>query len=165
MLLPASGFAALPKARDSRIVVPSSIGGVSMEQRLKDADKAWGRTGDCDLSPGLKSCVYESEDPLEGSARIDAAVHKRVSSVEIRAGRDEEGAYVFKGKLRKFRTAEGIGLGDLGRKVPKAYPEAIKTAGKTGYLIEGKAKSYMTLQTLGGKRITAITIVDGFHQG
>ena len=68
LLLPASGFAALPKPRDSRIVVPASIGGVELGQRLKDADKAWGGNGDCDLSPGLKSCAYASEDPREGRA-------------------------------------------------------------------------------------------------
>ena len=165
LLLPASGLAALPKPRDPLVVVPASIGGVELGQRLEDADRAWGRNGDCDLSPGLKSCAYASRNPRKGRAWIDAAVHKRVSSFAIVAGRDDEGNYVFEGKLRKFETPEGIGLGDMGRKIPKAYPDAIKTAGKTGYLIEGRGKSYMTVQTLGGKRITAITIVDGVHQG
>jgi hypothetical protein len=136
-----------------------------VKQRLTDADEAWGRSGVCDLSPGFRSCSYESRDQRKGHAWIDAAVHKRVSSFGIEAGRDEEGAYVFKGRLRRFTTPEGIGLGDVGRKIPKAYPDAIKTAGKTGYLIEGRGKSYMTVQTLGGKRITAITVVDGVHQG
>jgi len=165
LLLPASGHAALPKPKRQQILVPASIGGVELKQRIRDADAAWGSSGYCDLSPGLQSCTYESKDPRKGHAEIDAAVQKRVSSFAIVAGRDEEGHFVFEGKLLRFRTPEGIGLGDKGRKIGRAYPDAIKTAGKTGYLIEGKGKSYMTVQTLGGKRITAITVVDGLHQG
>ena len=162
---PATALAALPKPRDSTIAVPGSIGGVAVKQGLKDADRAWGRTGACDLSPGFKSCSYESGDPLKGRAWIDAATRKRVSSFAIEAGRDEDGGYVFAGRLLRFETEDGIGLGDKGGRVPKAYPDAIKTAGKTGYLIEGERRSYMTFQTLGGNRITAITVFDGKHQG
>jgi hypothetical protein len=166
LALPASGLAALPKPKDRSIVVPSSIGGVEVKQGLKNADRAWGRTGDCDLSGSFKSCRYASDDALKGSASIDAAARGKVTSFVIAAGRDEEGAYVFAGRLLRFRTDAGIGLGDRGAKVAKAYPDAIKAAGKTGYLIPGRGRSYMTVQTLApGKRITAITVVDGRHQG
>jgi len=162
---PAGAAAALPKPEDPTIDVPSSIGGVTVKDRLKDADRAWGRSGKCDDAPGIETCSYASDDPLKGRAAIAAAVHKRVSSVSIKAGQDDEGAYVFTGRLMRFETPEGIGLGDPGKRIRKAYPEAIKTAGGTGFLIPGAGKSYMTVQTFAGKRITGITVVDGKHQG
>ena len=165
LLVPASAGAALPKAKSKRIVVPSSIGGVELRDRITEANRTWGGDGKCDFSLRLKTCVYASADERKGRAEIDAAVQKQVSSFAIEAGRDEEGDYVFEGGLTRFRTSEGIGLGDPGKRIKKAYPEAIKTAGKTGYLIPGPGKSYMTVQTLGGSRITAIAVLDGDHQG
>lgn len=165
LLLPSTGLASLPRPDRDVIKVPESIGGVELKQRLVAADKAWGRTGDCDLSSRPKSCIYESRKEQAGVARIDAAARKRVSSFAIEAGRDDEGAYVFRGRLLRFETRQGIGLGDKGKKIRRHYPEAIPTAHHTGYIIEGKGRSYMTIQTLGGNRITAISVVDGKHQG
>ena len=165
LLLPSTGSASLPRPDKALIKVPQSIGGVELKQRLIAADKAWGRTGDCDLSSKAKSCIYESRNERAGVARIDAAARKRVSSFAIEAGRNSRGDYVFKGRLLKFETRQRIGLGDKGKKVKKHYPEAIATANRTGYIIEGEGRSYMTIQTLDGKRITAISVVDGRHQG
>ena len=41
----------------------------------------------------------------------------------------------------------------------------VRTANKTGYIVEGKGRSYMTFQTFDDKRITGITLVDGKHHG
>ena len=163
-LAPAAG-AGLPKPKDTaKIDVPDSIAGVVLKKKIKLANKAWGRRGDCDFK-GFQSCVYESRNPRAGEATIEAARRGNVSSFGIYAGRDPDDEYVFKGKLLRFETREGIGLGSKGSRVPKAYPKAIKTANGTGYLVPTDGHPYMTFQTLGGKRITAITVVDGKHQG
>lgn len=157
--------AGLPKPKDtSKIVVPDSIAGVALKEKIKQSNKAWGRRGDCDFR-GFQSCVYEGKNPRAGRATIEAARRGNVSSFGIYAGRDEDDEYVFKGKLLRFQTKEGIGLGSKGSRVRSSYPKAIKTANGTGYIVPTKGKSYMTFQTLGGKRITAITVVDGKHQG
>ena len=160
----ATAAGALPKPKDEVIEVPKSIGGVELKTRIERADRIWGRRGECDFS-GFQSCAYESRDPRRGSASIEAARRGKVSSIAIYAGRNRRDRYVFEGPLLRFETEEGIGLGDRGRKVAKAYPEAIRTAHETGYLIEGRGRSYMTFQTLDKKHITAITLVDGRNQG
>lgn len=165
LLVPAAGLASLPKPKHRLIEVPSSIGGVELKQRIKRADRAWHRTGDCDFKSRFQSCLYEGKNPRTGRATIDAAVRGKVSGFTIEAGLTGRNHFAFKTRLRRFQTKEGIGLGDRGKKVPKAYPRAIKTAMGTGYIVEGKGKSYMTFQTLDKEHITAITVVDGKHQG
>jgi len=165
LALATTASAGLPKPKDGTLIkVPKRIAGVELKMKIKQADKTWGRRGDCDLK-GFKSCRYEGKNPRAGNASIEAARRGKVSSFGIFAGRDGKDEYVFKGKLLKFETREGIGLGDKGGKILRAYPKAIKTAHKTGYLIPGKGRSYMTVQTLDGKHITGITVVDGTHQG
>jgi hypothetical protein len=165
LLAPATGLASLPKPDDVLIEVPATIGGVELKQNIKKADKIWGKTGECDFSDSFKSCIYQGKNALAGQATIEAAVHGQVSGFAIEAGLSKESRFVFKGRLLKFETKQGIGLGDKGKRVLEAYPDAIKTANNTGYIIEGKGKSYMTIQTLDAKRITAISVIDGKHQG
>jgi hypothetical protein len=165
LLLAASASAALPKPRHTKkIDVPESIAGVGLKMKIEDADKEWGRRGDCDLK-GFSTRVYEGRNPRSGSASIEAARRGNVSSIGIFAGRNKNDRWVFKGKLMRIEAKRNIGLGARGKKVPKAYPDAIRTANRTGYIVEGKGRSYMTFQTLDGKHITGITLVDGRHQG
>jgi hypothetical protein len=164
LALAPSAVGALPKPKDTRIVVPKAIAGIELKMKIKKANRDWGRRGDCDFK-GFGVCTYEGRGRRSGSASIEAARRGNVSSVEIEAGTDKHDEYVFKGRLRRIETKEGIGLGDRGAKVPKAYPKAIRTANKTGYIVEGKGRSYMTFRTLDGKHITGISLVDGKHQG
>jgi hypothetical protein len=165
LLCAVTASAGLPKPKDTdAIKVPESIAGVSLKLSIKKANKAWGRRGDCDLR-GFQTCTYEGRNPRVGSASIEAAVRGNVSSFGIFAGRAGDGGYFYKGRLLGFETKEGIGLGDKGSKVARAYPQAIKTANRTGYIVEGEGRAYMTFQTLDDKRVTAITVVDGKHQG
>ncbi len=165
LLAPATGLASLPRPDDFLIEVPAALGGVELKQNIRKADGIWGKAGECAFSNGFKSCVYQGKNAPAGQATIDAAVHGQVSAFAIEAGLNKKGRFVFKGRLLKFETKQGIGLGDNGKRIRKAYPDAIKTASNTGYIIEGKGKSYMTIQTLDGKHITAISVVDGKHQG
>ena len=156
--------AGLPKPRETkRIDVPETIGGVRLGMKIKHANRSWGRRGDCDFR-GFQSCLYEAKSPRKGNAVIEAAKRGDVSSFGIFAGRDGD-RYVFEGRLMGFQAKRGIGLGDKGRKVRRAFPKAIRTANDTGWIVEGRRRSYMTFQTLDGKHITGITVVDGAEQG
>ena len=156
--------AGLPKPKDTkRIDVPESIAGVELGMKIKRADRSWGNRGNCDFK-GRQDCRYVGRNPRAGSAVIEAAKRGKVSSFGIFAGLDGD-HYTFRGKLLRFHAKRGIGLGDKGAKVRRAFPKAIRTANDTGWIVEGKGRSYMTFQTLGGKRITGITVVDGDEQG
>lgn len=166
LVLAATASAGLPKPKgDVLIDVPKSIGGVELTMKIKQADRAWGRRGNCDRDGRFKACSYSGRNPEAGSADIEAARRGRVSSFAIAAGRSDNGGYVFDGRLLRFETRDAIGLGDKGAKVRRAYPKAIRTANRTGYIVRGRGRSYMTFQTLDKKHITAITVVDGRNQG
>jgi hypothetical protein len=168
LLVAAAASAGLPRPkRSNEIDVVRSIGGVELGMRLKRADREWGRTGDCGRireRKGIRACAYESRNPGAGSAAIEAARRSAVSSVGIYAGLDGK-RYTFKGRLRRLRTEDGIRLGSPRADVRKAYPTALRAANKTGFLVEGPGRTYMSFQTLDRKRVTGITLVDGTSQG
>ena len=166
MIVPATASAGggLPKPDTSLITVPKSIGGVSLGQPLKKADKAWGKTGDCHGDKSFASCQYGDFNGKKGNASIEAN-DGEVTSFGIFANFDEKGNPYFKGPMMEFRTAEGIGLSSKASAVKKAYPEAKKIAGGSGLLVNGKGKSYMVFSTIGGKFVTSVAVGDGEHQG
>lgn len=166
--LAASASAGLPKPKHGyEIDVPRSIAGVAPGMRIGRADREWGRTGDCGRfreRRRIRACVYVGRNPRAGAATIESASRRRVSSVVIAAGL-HRGEYVLKGRLLRFETEEGIGLGSSRADVRKAYPKALRAADRAGFIVEGKGRSYMTFQTLDRERVTGITLVDGNHQG
>jgi hypothetical protein len=168
LLLVATAHAGLPKPKHGdEIDVPRSIAGVELGMRINEADREWGRKGDCRRVPErkrIRTCVYEGRNERAGSAAIEAARRREVSSVAIYAAL-ERGEYVFKGRLTRFETDDGIGLGSRRSDVRKAYPRALRAANKTGFIVEGPGRSYMTFQTLDRKRVTGITLLDGDSQG
>jgi hypothetical protein len=168
LLLAATAYAGLPRPKHTdEIDVPRSIAGVELGMRINKADREWGRTGDCGRAPerkGIRSCIYEGRNPRAGSATIESARRRKVSSVAIEAGL-HRGEYVFKGRLLRFETEERIGLGSSRSDVRKAYPRALRAANKTGFIVEGPGRSYMSFQTLDRKRVTGIALVDGRSQG
>jgi hypothetical protein len=165
LAFPTTGVASLPKPQKTLIDVPKAIGAVKLEQKLENADKAWGERGECDFASDLQSCVYLGPNSQTGQATIEAAFKDRVTSFAIEAGLKKTSEFAFKGRLLEFETPEGIGLGDKRKTIKKAYPTAIRAANNTGFLIEGRGKSYMTFQTLDSQHVTGITVVDGNHQG
>ncbi|HET6830934.1 MAG TPA: hypothetical protein VFH44_06230 [Solirubrobacterales bacterium] len=168
LLLVATAYAGLPRPKHTgEIEVPRSIAGVELGMRINKADREWGRKGDCGRvreRRGIRACVYEGRNPRAGFATIESARRRKVSSVAIQAGL-HRGEYVFKGRLLRIETSEGIGLGSRRARIRKAYPRATPTANKTGYIVDGRGRSYMTFQTLDREQVTGITLVDGDHQG
>jgi len=167
LVAPGAG-AALPRPKHtSEIDVPRSIAGVGLGTPIARADREWGRTGDCgrdEERKGLRICSYQGRNPRAGDATIEAARRRKVSAIGIQAGLDGD-RYVFKGRLMRMRTGKGIGLGSRAARVRKAYPRAIPTADRTGYIVEGERRSYMAFQTLDRKHVTGIELVDGVGQG
>ena len=162
LALPAAGQAALPKAKNTRIVVPKSIGGIELGLKFNKAKKKWG-SGDCSGNPDdFGSCSYTSNDIAEGSASF-SSVKGKVATVAINAGLNPKNEYVISGPLAKLETKEGIGLRDKVSKFKRAYPKAKKLG--AGYTVNGKGKSYMYVTAIDGKRINGFTLYDGRQGG
>jgi hypothetical protein len=158
---PATGLAGLPNPHDPTIKVPRSIGGVHVGMKIKDADKAWGSNGKCIGNHGASNCdYYKRKAPKKGTANIYTFEKNEVFGVSIDAFYNGH-RYVFKGPLLDFKTPEGIGLGDRGKKVKKAYPKAKSFGHGLGYRIDGPGKSFMVFSTSQGKRITDISLYAG----
>jgi hypothetical protein len=161
LALPAAGYAGLPKPKNVLIKVPSKLGGVKLGMKMKDADKAWGKTGTCNFKPPFALCNYQGKASAAGSASIEGANKKaKVSAASIHAG-FKDGKYKFKGALTRFETKEGLGLGDKISKLKKKYPKAKKFKGGGGYYVPGKGKSQMNFLYADGKHITTISLIDG----
>lgn len=162
LVLPAAGQAALPKTKDTRIVVPKSIGGIKLGLKFSKAAKKWG-SGNCSGDPDdFGSCSYTSDDIAEGSAAF-SSVKGKVATVSINAGLNPKNQYVISGPLAKFDTKEGIGLRDKVSKFKRAYPKAKKLG--AGFTVKGKGKSYMYVTAIDGKRINSFTLYDGRQGG
>jgi hypothetical protein len=160
LALPAIGLAGLPEPSNTTIKPPATIGGVKLGMKLKKADKAWGKTGDCQIDHGVGSCFYKTKSAEDGTADISSDQKGKVFAASIDAGLTEKGKWVFGGPTSVFETPEGIGLGDKGSKVKKAYPNAKKVA-DGGYVIAGKGKGSFTFVTGDGKHITSIYMAAG----
>ena len=141
-------------------MVPKTLGGVGFGMKISKADKAWGGKGDCDSSGGSANCTYLTKKSEDGNASISGFEKGKVFSAGINAGFNDKGKYVFDGPLMVFQTSEGIGLGDKGSKVKKAYPKAKKFSNQ-GYTVYGKGDSFMTFITGDGKHITGINMANG----
>ncbi len=152
----------MPKTKDTRIVIPKSIGGIKLGLKFSKAAKKWG-SGECSGDPAdFGSCSYTSKDITEGTAAF-SSVQGKVATVAINAGLNPKNKYVINGPLSKFETKEGIGLRDKVSKFKRAYPKAKKLG--AGYSVNGKGKSYMYVTAIDGKRINAFTLYDGKHRG
>ena len=160
LALPAIGLAGLPEPSDPTIKPPDTIGGVELGMKLKKADKAWGKTGDCQIDHGVGTCFYKTKSQEDGTADIASDQKGKVFSASIDAGLNDKGKWVFGGPTSVFETPEGIGIGDKGSKVKKAYPKAKKVA-DAGYVISGKGKGSFTFATGDGKHITSIYMAAG----
>ena len=154
---PAAGQAALPKTKDTRIVVPKSIGGITLGLKFGKASKKWG-SGECSGDPGdFGSCSYTSNDMSEGSASF-SSVKGKVATVSINAGLNQANDYVISGPLAKFETKEGISLRD---KVSTFKRAIRRPRARPGFQVNGKGKSYMYVTAIDGKRINGFTLYDG----
>ncbi len=161
LALPATGYAGLPKPKDTLIKPAKKLGGIKTGMKVKDADKSWGKRGDCNFKGSFQYCNYTSKSSAAGSASIEGGnSHGKVSAVSIFAG-IKNGKYNFKGSLMKFETKQGLGLGDKIGKLKKQYPKAKKFPGGGGYYVPGKGKSRMNFLYADGKHITTISLIDG----
>lgn len=176
LLIPAAlaGAASLPKASKPEIVVPSSIGGVSIGQTEAKARAAWGKgRGRCGSlgEAGNSKCDYGSTElgATGGYASIEIKDGK-VRAAMLLAGVDKRGEQLTTASLplMEMRT-EGryeVGLNSKYSDVKKAAPGG-KLYGDPRdeaffYVIKGKGKNTFTFGFYGpGKRVYQITISNG----
>jgi hypothetical protein len=115
--------AALPKPHRAKIVRFVEIGGVKLNMGKPKVSNLWGPPDGCD-SPnrGTVTCVWQTygslDFPPEG-ASVDF-YHGEACWIRILAGSNTQGGLTVT-RFKRWRTAEGIGLGSYLAKVKRAY--------------------------------------------
>lgn len=146
----------LPNPTDKAIVVPTSIGGISIGQTAPEAEAAWGDNSQCFSFGGNPSRQCEYGDPQKKGFAFLFSYDGTVVGAQIGAP-VVKGKFDFRGPLRKFRTVEGLGLGSKFSAVAKAYPEA-KERGRALEITEGESRMTFFASRGPKNRITQITL-------
>lgn len=172
LLVPAAVVLAagsLPKAPNSTIVVPTSLGGVKIGQAEGKAKAAWGAgRGRCEKSAGgYGYCEYGESGGSKGYARVEFR-NGRVGGASIGAGIDADNGQTVSAAaaLMAFKTAGGIGLGSPFHKLKAAYPKGEMVGkpseGSFNYVFESANGHFMSFTLLGeNKRIYQIGLSNG----
>jgi hypothetical protein len=161
LLAPAAALGALPSPSSHRIVLGKSIGGATLGRSFASARRAWGHGADCTKQRRIRACVYDG-GTTAGIATIQAFDNK-VSELDLSAGITSTGARVTKGKIARFKTSRGIGIGSRRAALVRAYPKLRKATSHL-YTRHGPGKVVTSFELDRG-RVVAITIADGRHQG
>lgn len=163
----------LPKPKDSRIVVPTSIAGISLGMAESKALAAWGAgQGKCTSTgtpPGSHVyCNYgDYESASTGSVALSFYKHK-VVELYVNSARVGTGDPNFKAAaaLLKMKTKSGLGLGskyaDVKMEYPKGTLQGTPRDERFIYTIKGKGKASFTF-TFWGKNQKAFVL--GFTDG
>jgi len=170
-LLPAGSAlgASFPKPTSNLIVVPKSIGGVSLNVREGKARASWGKKrGSCQkFSNGVARCEYGDGSRPAGVAYLEFRKHK-VSAVSIVAGYRKDGSQKSSAApvLMKLKDKNGIGIGAKLSKVKRAYPKGTLVGKPSepvfGYRVKGRGKSSMTFGIVGSSRkVFSVFLSDG----
>ncbi len=170
-LLPAASAlgASFPKPASNLIVVPKSIGGISLGMPEGKARAAWGKKrGSCQtFSNGVSGCEYGDASSPAGFAYLEFRKHK-VSGVSIGAGYRKDGSQKTSAApvLMKLKDENGIGIGAKLSKVRRAYPKGTQSGKPSepafGYRLKAKGKSSMTFGIAGSnKKVFSVYLNDG----
>lgn len=154
LLLPTTAAAVdqpLPDAEQTRITVPRTIGGVTLGDNFDKAHEAWGGNGKCKEKTNF--CRWGGNTYAgNGAASLSGDENGKVDYFYIGyfdgLGKDKP-----RRGVARFRTKEGLGLGeplpDVGKAYPKAEPihkpsndriQAWRIEGDNGYMIFGGGK-------------------------
>ncbi len=157
LLIAPAAEASLPKTSDKTIVPGVSIGGISLKTKTKKAKKKW-KGGACGSSDGYSYCNFTTKKTTAGSASFGGS--KKVQFVNIYAGYDTvKQKTVFKGSIKKFKTAEGIGIGSKLSKVKKI--SGAKKVADNAYQVKGSKKSYMFFMGDPSGKVSGISLSTG----
>ena len=166
------GFS-LPKPKNSKIVVPTSIAGLSVGMSQAKGIAAWGASkGECSdygTAPYLHTdCNYGDFASTTTGSAVVRYFKGKLASVEVNSARVGTGDPNFKAgaALLKMKTSTGFGIGAKYAGVKKAYPHGT-LEGKPGderftYKVKGKGKAYFTF-TFWGKNQKAFIL--GLNDG
>lgn len=148
--------ASLPKPADPTVVIPTSIGGISLNMPEAKARKAWGKgRGECTKTSVSASCEYGVRETSSGWASI-GFVNGKVRSIYVYGGevggKERATAAV---PLLKIETNSGVGIGSTYAALKKAAPNG-RVEGGVGsdlfrYSVAGKGSQRMGFVLVGGK--------------
>ncbi len=161
--------APLPKPDTNLIVVPTSIGGISVDLPEGKAKAAWANRGKCSDSDFAGRCEYGSYEGGGGYAAIEFVKHK-VASVNLVAGRSAKGEQLTTAAaaLANLRTSGGIGLGTKFSKLKSSYPRGERQGSTSDevffWTVKGSGKRAMTFALLGSsKKVFQIVLTNGMQ--
>jgi hypothetical protein len=144
----------MPQAADPTVVIPTSIGGVSLNMPEAKAKKAWGNgRGKCVSNPEISGCEYGSMEA--GRANI-GFVNGKVTSAYV-YGIETNGVKktTAAGALLKFKTSGGVGIGSTFSALQKAFPKGkVEGDPKSDYFkfeAKGKGNARMAFLVVNGK--------------
>ena len=166
------GFS-LPQPKDSRIVVPTSIAGLSVGMSQAKAIAAWGasrgKCSDYGTAPYLHTdCNYGDFSSATTGSAVVKYFNGKLASVEVISALVGTGDPNFKAgsALLKMKTSAGLGIGAKYAGVKKAYPKGTLEGRPSDerfiYKVKGKGKAYFTF-TFWGKNQKAFIL--GLNDG
>ena len=123
-----ASFAGLPRVKNPVIKVPASLAGVKLGMAQDQAMKKWGGTGNCKKT-GVQNaytvCEFYNGNPRLGRAAFGMVPGGGVYTAQISGTPNGETFdRVTDGPLLKYKTEEGLGLGDKLSKFERLYPTA-----------------------------------------
>ena len=129
---------ALPKPKDTRDRRSRLDRAASTSRRGSSRPTRPGDGAGTATSAGFQSLHLRGQEPA-GRKRDDRGRPSRQRQLVRRStpAATRTASTSSRASCSRFETKEGIGLGDKGTQVAKAYPKAIKTANRTGYIVEG----------------------------
>ena len=146
-----AAHAALPKPKSTLIKPGSSIAGVKFGMDAQDALKLWGEGSNC-VDTAVGRCTWQGT-ATQGKAYF-VVEDGKVAEVGIEAAQKENGEYVFKGALVKWKDKKKIGLGSSLRATAKAYKKGFNNGG--GWQLNSGSRA--TLWPSSGGRNSSIVI-------
>ncbi|MGK2955096.1 MAG: hypothetical protein ACSLFI_05425 [Solirubrobacterales bacterium] len=162
------GSAALPKTKTNLIVPGKSIAGLRLGTSMKQAKKIWKDTDGPQVCPVIvyfdppgefETCYFElassGANYNTGNVYFIGKPSKTTLSIGVRAPLDGgTNLPVFKSKMNRYKTKEGVGIGTNLGKLKRIYKKKLKK--------ESKVKKYSVYAVKGpGKSITEFSLYAG----
>ena len=158
-----ASLAGLPKVKNPVIKVPTSLAGVKLGMAQDQAMKKWGGTGKCKKTGPQKaytSCEYKkARNPGLGRAIFGIVPGGGVYTAQISGTPNGETFdRITDGPLLKFKTEEGLRLGDKVSKFLRLYPEATQSTPYSWVVGKPGQRMFFTFSEGSVPRLVAITL-------
>lgn len=158
-----ASFAGLPSVKNPVIKVPGSIAGVKLGMAQDQATKKWGSSGKC-IKTGAQNaytdCEYrKARNPGLGRAIFGIVPGGGVYTAQISGTpTGETFGRITAGPLLKYKTEEGLGLGDKLSKFLRLYPSATQFSQYDWVIGKPRHKMHFTFSEGDVPRLVAISL-------